>query len=129
MTATSLLDELRQNGARFTLAGDRLRVDAPVGLLTEHVRAELRRLKPELMALLRRAQAGRGAAAPTSPRFRFVDGKMVLGDICAGWTPAAWCKELRRKALRCEELHPETARYYREWADDIERRGGGNAAA
>lgn len=55
-------------------------------------------------------------------KFRFEKDRMVFGDICEGWTPANWAKELRRKAECCVADHPDTARYYLNWAADIERR-------
>jgi len=42
---------------------------------------------------------------------RFSAGEMQFGEVCAGWTPSAWAAELRRKAGRCEELHPDKAGY------------------
>lgn len=56
--------------------------------------------------------------------FRFSAGLLAFGDIPAGWTPAAWATELKRKAHRCRDLHMDTAAYYTHWADDIERRLG-----
>ena len=53
-----------------------------------------------------------------------VHGPLALGDVPVGWTPAAWAAELRRKAHRCQELHPDTADYYTRWADNIEQRLG-----
>lgn len=58
-----------------------------------------------------------------APRaFRFMDGNMEFRDICAGWTPAAWATELRRKAERCERYRPDIAEYYVRWATDIDSR-------
>ena len=51
-----------------------------------------------------------------------VDDEMQFGDVCTGWTSIAWGRELRRKALACEDLHPKTADLYRRWADEIEKR-------
>ncbi len=39
-----------------------------------------------------------------------------------GWSPAAWAKELHRKAKCCEEFRPDISATYRAWAEDIERR-------
>lgn len=54
--------------------------------------------------------------------FQFARDKMKFGDICEGWTPANWARELRRKAECCRSMHPDTAKYYDDWAADIERR-------
>lgn len=54
--------------------------------------------------------------------FRFADGDMQLGDVCAVWTPANWAAELRRKAQRCSEYRPDITAYYERWALDIEAR-------
>lgn len=55
-------------------------------------------------------------------KFRITAGELFFGDVCAGWTPAGWAVELRRKADRCDEYRPDIADYYRRWAGDIEGR-------
>lgn len=55
-------------------------------------------------------------------KFQSVEGVMQFGDICAGWLPEGWAKELQRKAACCEATHPDTANHYRRWATDIEAR-------
>ena len=47
---------------------------------------------------------------------------LAFGDVCPGWTPAAWAVELCRKADRCEQDHADMAAEYRAWAAQIESR-------
>lgn len=53
MTSEALLAELEQLNVKISLAGDKLHVDAPAGVLTPELKQELAKHKPELMALLR----------------------------------------------------------------------------
>lgn len=55
-------------------------------------------------------------------QFRYVKDKMEFGDICEGWTPASWAKELRHKAECCRALRPDLAAHYDKWAAHIEKR-------
>lgn len=57
MTALELLARLRESGIHVTTQGDRLRVSAARGALTDKLRTELYRHKPELMELLRLRKA------------------------------------------------------------------------
>lgn len=41
------------------------------------------------------------------------------GVVNAGWSAASWRRELRRKAARCRELHPERAAELEAWAEGI----------
>ncbi len=41
-------------------------------------------------------------------------------DGQGGWSLHAWARELRRRADRCDSLHPSVARTYREWAAAVE---------
>lgn len=79
--------------------------------------------KGKTIRKVRDVRDSRGQAAPpTAAKFQFVEGVMQFGDVCAGWSPEGWAKELRRKAACCETLHPDTAHHYRRWATDIEAR-------
>lgn len=62
----------------------------------------------------------RPMAPSPPPKFRFASDGMDFGDICAGWPPASWAHELRRKADRCHVLRPDIADYFRRWVRDIE---------
>jgi hypothetical protein len=52
MTAALLLAELRRRGAILQAVSDRLRVDAPIGVVTAADRAALAEHKAELLAML-----------------------------------------------------------------------------
>src|SRR5262245_17308221 len=52
MTATGILDSLWARDITLALNGDNLRVDAPVGALTDEDRQAIRNHKTELLALL-----------------------------------------------------------------------------
>ena len=52
MTAGGLLEELRARGARITVQGDRLRVEAPKGVVSPEIQKRLRRRKLEILRLL-----------------------------------------------------------------------------
>src|SRR5829696_4361487 len=54
MNTRALLDELRTSDVRLAADGDRLHVDAPVGCLTDQMRAVLVENKPRLLQLLER---------------------------------------------------------------------------
>ena len=64
--------------------------------------------------------------SPATPQscFHYASGIMQFGDICVGWAPASWSKELRRKADHCDTYRPDIADYYRRWADDIDAKLG-----
>src|SRR6266404_5940203 len=53
MTASALIEQLRQMGVELLLAGDRLRINAPEGVLTPSIRALLTQHKAEILELLR----------------------------------------------------------------------------
>lgn len=70
MTAAELLAELRRLDVHVVLDGDRLRLDAPAGVLTEEHKQDLTRRKPEVVAFLREAQrlaAQQRAIVPLQP--------------------------------------------------------------
>lgn len=132
--AAALLNELTDRGIELQAHGDRLRY-RPRSAVTSELAEQLRAHKPELLVILReggppgndqrgnhKRQQMASAAAPPNPSFRFADGPMEFGDVCAGWTPAAWADELCRKAERCDCYRPDVADYYRVWATDILRR-------
>ena len=114
MTAEEMIVDLQRRGVRLSARDGRVRIDAPAGVITPHLRSALAAQKPELLQLL--ASERQRAAA-----FHFADGQMDFDDICAGWTPLGWAAELRRKADRCDAYRPDIAAYYRNWAVDIER--------
>jgi TubC N-terminal docking domain len=52
LSALALMRDLQAAGAVLEVRGDRLHVDAPVGLITLQIRESLARHKPELLAML-----------------------------------------------------------------------------
>ena len=53
MTAKAVLRHLRSFGARVSVVGDKIHVEAPVGILTPDLKAALAENKPALLKLLR----------------------------------------------------------------------------
>lgn len=117
MTAGDLLRELRSCGAVVTINGDRVRVRAPKNAVPPRLRASLARLKPQVIHLLQDPASD----AHLCP-FRYADGDMDFGDIAAGWTPADWAAELRRKSERCSDYRIDMAEHYALRAANIEGR-------
>ena len=52
MTALEILTDLRRAGALVTIAGDKLRLEAPKGILTEGLKQQLAAQKSEIIRLL-----------------------------------------------------------------------------
>src|SRR5262245_28392859 len=52
MTAQAILDDLTARGVRVWAEADRLKLDAPAGILTDEDKANLAAAKPELLAVL-----------------------------------------------------------------------------
>jgi amino acid adenylation domain-containing protein len=71
MTAGELLANLRKRGVELWADGDRLRYNAPKGVLTPFLRTELAECKSEILTILRRTDRGTG---PTSPSFQRISG-------------------------------------------------------
>ena len=59
MTPEALLTELEQRGVKVSLTGDKIRFEAPVGVLTPELKETVRRQKPALIALLEAQEAKR----------------------------------------------------------------------
>jgi hypothetical protein len=57
-SATGLISDLTKLGARLIPDGDKLRVDAPKGILTNDVRMELSRNKLEILRVLQSPSSG-----------------------------------------------------------------------
>lgn len=53
MTGKQLVEALEKQGVKFEAAGDKLRINAPKGLLNERLKALLTRYKSEIMAVVR----------------------------------------------------------------------------
>src|SRR5215217_2075857 len=54
MNASALLEDLRRRDVTLEAAGGNLRVDAPIGVMTAELKADLAKLKPEMLELLER---------------------------------------------------------------------------
>ena len=77
MKLSELLAEMRRLGVKLWLDGDRLRFDAPAGLLTDDLRGQLRARKAEIVDFLATAQNSTGLeTAPIRPIAR--DGEIPL---------------------------------------------------
>lgn len=64
MTTREFLEMLKASDIRIWVEGDRLRCDAPQGVLTEDLKEELSRRKPEILAFLRAGSAIKTAVVP-----------------------------------------------------------------
>ena len=62
MSAEQLLSDLEEHDVTVSVRGERLRIEAPRGVITEELRCALSRHKPEILRLLREK-----VKAPTSP--------------------------------------------------------------
>lgn len=120
-TAAELLNELSRRGVDVEARGDRLRY-RPRSVVSPELAARIRSHKAELLSILTVERPAAASSPPIESGFRFTSEIMDFGDICAGWSPAGWAKELRRKAGRCDEIRPDISARYRAWAEDIERR-------
>lgn len=70
MTPQKLLNELSQIGVKLTVVGDKLRYEAPPGVLTPVLKEALRQHKPALVALLTRQQAAQPEGVREEPDYR-----------------------------------------------------------
>ena len=102
MTAAELIRSLRDRGVTVDVAQDRLRVDAPKGVLTDEVRDALVRLKPDVLRHLR---------AASDQRRREAHDRLCIG--CGSFSLAHpgrqcfWCR--RHRVLRERRLtHDKT---------------------
>ena len=120
-TAAELLNELGRRGVVVEARGDRLRY-RPRSVVSPALADRIRSHKAELLSILTAERPAAASLPPTESEFRFANEIMDFGDICAGWTPAGWAKELRRKSACCAEIRPDISAHYRAWAEDIERR-------
>ena len=105
MEPAALLQKLREIGCELRPDGDRLRVRAPAGVLTEDLRAAIREHKVELLRLLSAGEAGRvEARCPPAPRITLAlslqrDGRCYC---CKG---SRWWLS-RYGVLVCATCHP-----------------------
>ena len=71
MSADTLILELRRLGVRLRAEHDRLVVDAPRGVLTDEMRAELKARKPDVLRLVQSTPSLADVAADRLPSIRF----------------------------------------------------------
>jgi hypothetical protein len=100
VTAPALLADIEARGARVTIRGDRLRVEAPRGVLTPSLRALLLEVKPALLGLLASRAPTTSTDSPRAPSgyaFPWPDLLVGLGvrrvqpfDLCADCRSGTW---------------------------------------
>jgi hypothetical protein len=64
MTAIELITDLRRAGATVTIAGDKLRLEAPQGVLTDEIKRRLATQKAEIVQLLQAETCPNGSGMP-----------------------------------------------------------------
>jgi|SRR5215510_10338269 len=86
MTASQILSNLRVRDIVVTLNGDRLKINAPAGALTDEDRDQLRERKAELLELLASPEHDPGADENTEMHNSMIldDGTVEVCPICAG---------------------------------------------
>ena len=102
MSPASLLARLERAGVRVALDGGQLDIDAPSGVLTPAVLAELRAAKPGIVALLSAPVAACLDCRDTHHGPTACEGRgFWLGAVIED-TPAVW-----RRAIHCPVCCPE----------------------
>jgi len=122
MTVPDLLTELRIRDVRLSAAGDKLRVNAPLGVLTADLAERVKAHKAELLAALAAGRAPVGSHTPSIPHELSLAERVESRYVNAGWAPKAWAARLRQLADRCEALRPDLAATYRSWAAKVGKR-------
>lgn len=103
MTPADLLTELERRGVKLTLAGDRLHVEAPAGVLTPDLKETLAKHKAALLTLLEERE-GRmtiwpGVVVrihPMRPACQAAGHCLMLtkeADCGLYWVRPGWCRE------------------------------------
>ncbi len=103
MTAKAVLKHLRSFGARVSVVGDRIHVEAPVGILTPDLKAALAENKPALLKLLRPFSApvvlGSDGEDPLDYRFNPLTGAWT--NEPNWWTHPAQAREICKERMSC----------------------------
>ena len=101
MNAQHLLKNLRSKGVQFQVIGDRIRYQAPYGILTERMRSMLKRRKDELLPLLRKRHASDQSDAIVGPEW-LREAVAVAGQRSNDCFLCKWISASFREG----ELHP-----------------------
>jgi hypothetical protein len=109
LSALALTRDLQIAGVVLEARGDRLHVDAPVGLITPEIHASLIRHKPELLALLQRP------AEPTPAEQRLI----AAIDAYSGWWPLSVSTLCRALAAQTKPLAATPTREFLDHLDAI----------
>jgi hypothetical protein len=117
MTASGLLSDLQARGVRLQVSGERLRIEAPSGVLTPELREILAAHKAELLGILRREQRTRERALGASPILAlpldaFATSGQMLEIYGPRWQDPLWFVPTERDA---EELVREGITRGRIW--------------
>ena len=97
----TILADLQRRGVVVKTNGDRLRLDAPVGVLTPDVVDRVKHHKSQVLAILR-SEPNRTQWDPLVP---------------AGWTAEAWHGRLVYLAKIC--MHADRSRELEQWAATV----------
>jgi DNA modification methylase len=111
MSGLELLSELRARGVALTVAGNRLHVEAPQGVLTPELRAGLWRWKPELLAVLKAEQDGDAELAPPVDRMNALTEETLAARTARGE------KEAPARPEQVQELVTRVGRQM-QWVED-----------
>lgn len=68
MSIVTFLSDLRKKDIRLTLDGEKLKINAPAGALTDEIKIQLRDRKAEIMAFLQEADQSRDTSIPVAIR-------------------------------------------------------------
>ncbi len=122
MSMAELLVELRSRGVELTAMGERLRIDAPKGVLTPEIRETLARHKAEILALLESPSPAPRQEIPPECRARYrevaqdslFDNFPTVDAWLAEHHPGLWqrIRELDRELSRLERKGSTKQEYH-----------------
>jgi hypothetical protein len=115
MSATSLLDQLRDRGVTVRAVGDRIRVEGPPSALTAEVRQEVAAKKSELLGLLPTGKKSTHTVSGPNPPEKW-SGRLSVDDETAtvfarfaeyetqpAWDDLLGATVLERRRIWCEQ--------------------------
>ncbi|MEE8057419.1 MAG: hypothetical protein V3T17_06245 [Pseudomonadales bacterium] len=102
MNARNLIDDLKRMGVVLSANGDRLHVNAPKGVITDHLKEQLFRSKPELLKVLSptlvHSNPGNSLTGSTMQIYKItVRGKGITVLDSSGRSEVEMMEYLRRK--------------------------------